>query len=218
LFAQGVVLVATSNVAPQNLYRDGLNRDLFLPFLALLDTKVETVAFDKGHDYRADTLAATARYLTPLGPETDLAFEAAFKDITRGAAPESVVLQVLGRSVLIPASVLGVAKLDFDDLCRKPLAARDYLAICRTHHTVFIANIPVIDAEERNEAKRFILLIDTIYDNKLRLIVSAAAEPEALYTAHSGTEAFEFARTASRLTEMRGSDWPPVKSPKQAMA
>jgi cell division protein ZapE len=123
---------------------------------------------------------------------------------------------VMGRSLLVPASILGVAKFSFDELCRKPLAARDYLAICRVHHTLFIANIPVLGEAERNEAKRFILLIDTVYDNHLRLVVSAAAEPDALYTAAIGTEAFEFARTASRLTEMRGSDWPPVKSPKKA--
>jgi cell division protein ZapE len=213
LFAHGVVLVATSNVAPENLYRHGLNRELFLPFLELLQTKVETVAFDAGHDYRADTLAATARYITPLGPEADIAFEAAFKDLTRGANPESLVLQVMGRSLLVPASVLGVAKFSFDDLCRKPLAARDYLALCRAHHTLFISNIPVLGGSERNEAKRFILLIDTIYDNHLRLVVSAAAEPVALYGASHGTEVFEFARTASRLTEMRGADWPPVKLP-----
>ncbi|MGL4405731.1 MAG: cell division protein ZapE, partial [Notoacmeibacter sp.] len=140
LFAQGVVLVATSNVAPENLYRDGLNRDLFLPFLGLLATKVETIAFGAGHDYRADTLAATARYITPLGPDSNAALDGAFRDLTRGANPESLVLQVMGRSLLVPASVLGVAKFTFDDLCRKPLAARDYLAVCRAHHTLFIAN------------------------------------------------------------------------------
>jgi cell division protein ZapE len=218
LFQHGVVLVATSNVAPENLYRNGLNRELFLPFLELLETKVETIAFDSGHDYRADTLAVTARYITPLGPETDASFDAAFKELTRGAVPDAVVLYVMGRSLIVPVSVLGVAKFSFDDLCRKPLAARDYLAICRAHHTLFIANIPVLCEAERNEAKRFILLIDTVYDNQLRLVVSAAAEPEALYTALIGTEAFEFARTASRLTEMRGSDWPPVKTLKRAVA
>ncbi len=218
LFQQGVVLVATSNVAPQNLYRDGLNRELFLPFLDLLETKVETVMFDAGHDYRADTLAATARYITPLGPEADTALAVAFKDLTRGAVPEAVVLQVMGRSLLVPASVLGVAKFSFDELCRKPLAARDYLAICRVHHTLFIVGVPVLGENERNEAKRFIMLIDTVYDNQLRLVVSAAAEPAALYTAAIGTEAFEFARTASRLTEMHGSDWPPVKTVRRKAA
>ena len=216
LFAQGVVLVATSNVAPENLYRAGLNRELFLPFLKLLSTKVETVAFDAGPDFRADTLAVTARYISPLGPHAEALLDAAFKDLTRGANPEVVVLQVLGRSVVVPASVLGVAKFAFDDLCRKPLAARDYLAICRAHHTLFVTNIPVLGEAEKNEAKRFILLIDTLYDNQLRLVVSAAAEPNELYKASSGTEAFEFARTVSRLTEMRGSDWPPVKAVKRA--
>ena len=218
LFASGVVLIATSNVAPEHLYKNGLNRELFLPFLDLLETKVETVAFDKGHDYRADTLAATARYLTPLGPPTDAALDAAFKDLTRGAVPDALVLAVMGRSVIVPVSVLGVAKFRFDELCRKPLAARDYLAVCRAHHTIFIADIPLLGEAERNEAKRFILLIDTIYDNQLRLVVSAAAEPDALYVAPSGTEAFEFARAASRLTEMRGSDWPPVKAAKRVAA
>ncbi len=212
LFARGVVLVATSNVAPENLYRDGLNRELFLPFLELLATRVDVIGFDGGHDYRADTLAQTARYITPLGPDADAAIDAAFKDLTRGASPETIVLQVIGRSLLVPASVLGVARFSFDDLCRKPLAARDYLAICRAHHTLFVVNIPVLADHERNEAKRFILLIDTVYDNHLRLVVSAAAEPDALYSAATGTEAFEFARAASRLTEMRGSDWPPVRS------
>ena len=222
LFAQGVVLVATSNVAPENLYRDGLNRELFLPFLELLQSKVETVDFDAGdapgHDYRADTLAATARYFTPLGPQTDVALDAAFKDLTRGASPEALVLQVLGRSLPVPASVLGVAKFSFDELCRRPLAARDYLAICRAHHTLFVMHIPVLGVAERNEAKRFIALIDTIYDNQLRLIVSAAAEPDQLYQGATGIEAFEFSRTVSRLTEMRGSDWPPVKSIREVLA
>ena len=217
LFAQGVVLVATSNVAPENLYRDGLNRELFLPFIDMLQAHAQTIAFDAGHDYRADTLAMTARYITPLGLEADAALEIAFKDLTRGAVPESVVLQVMGRSLLVPASVLGVAKFSFDDLCRKPLAARDYLAICRAHHTLFVSNIPVLQDGERNEAKRFILLIDTVYDNQLRLIVSAAAEPDDLYKAARGTEAFEFARAASRLIEMRGSEWPPVKSARKAV-
>jgi cell division protein ZapE len=208
LFARGVILVATSNVAPEALYADGLNRDLFLPFISVLEAHVDVVAFEAGSDYRAETMEAAERWLSPLNAETGAAVARVFAGLARGVRGEPATVEVMGRQIRVPQAALGVACFSFDDLCRQPLAARDYLAICRTFHTLVITGVPMLGAAERNEAKRFILLVDTLYDSRIRLFVQADGEPEALYAAASGTEGFEFRRTASRLTEMRGPDWP----------
>lgn len=207
LFAEGVVLVATSNVAPDNLYRDGLNRGLFLPFIETLKAHVDVVSLDSQRDYRLGRLMDTPRYLTPLGPETDAAMDAIWSDLTDGADVRPTQVTVKGRNLPVACAGGGAARFTFAELCETPLGANDYLAIADAFQTIVLEQVPVIEAHKRNEAKRFILLIDTLYDRKVRLFVSAAADPFALYAAETGTEAFEFERTSSRLQEMRSDDW-----------
>ena len=208
LFERGVVLVATSNVAPDDLYRDGLNRALFLPFVDVLKRHVAVVALDGVTDYRMLKLAALPIYMTPLGPDADRAMDEAWSAVAAGhvAAPQSV--EVLGREVPVPLAAGAAARFSFADLCDAPLAARDYLALADRFDTFLIDGVPVLDQARRNATKRFILLIDTLYDRRRRLILSAEAQPDDLYAGRPGvTEAFEFARTASRLNEMRSADW-----------
>jgi cell division protein ZapE len=207
LFAHGVILVATSNVVPENLYKDGLNRSLFLPFLDTLKAHVDVIGLDSDRDYRLDRLSETQLYITPLGAEADRAMDDAWQRITGGAPAHHEVIEVKGRLLTVPAVAMGAARFAFADLCEKPLGARDYLAIGRAYHTICLEQVPVLRDGQRNEAKRFITLIDTFYDNRIRLVVSAAAEPHDLYRAKSGTEAFEFNRTVSRLIEMRSEEW-----------
>ena len=207
LFAAGVVVVATSNVAPEDLYKDGLNRALFLPFLDLLRERMAVVELGARMDYRLQKLARAPVYYRPDDIQADAAMDAAFLRLTgqtRGAPRE---LPLLGRMVGVPQSVDGVARFGFDDLCRRPLGAPDFLALAQHFHTIFIDHIPVLPEAERNAAKRFITLIDTLYDRRVKLVASAAAEPDALYLGQSGAEAFEFARAASRLIEMRSLDY-----------
>jgi cell division protein ZapE len=207
LFAEGVVLVATSNVAPRDLYRDGLNRQLFLPFIDLLEEHTQVLRLDSGTDYRREKMSRLPVYLTPLGPETDRRMDEAWKIAMNGSAEAPVDLTVKGRTVHVPRAVRDVARFSFAELCEQPHGARDFLAIAARFHTIFIDHIPVLEQARRNEAKRFILLIDTLYDRHARIVVSAAAAPEKLYAGRTGTEAFEFERTASRLTEMQTREW-----------
>lgn len=216
LFERGVVLVATSNVPPSELYKDGLNRGLFTPFLDILAAHVDVFSLDADRDYRLGRLSHTPLYMTPLGPETEMAMEAAWVKITGGIASPPAQVAVKGRSVPVPAAAMGAARFAFADLCEAPLGARDFLAIARQFHTLMVEDVPVIGDGKRNEAKRFITLIDTLYDNRNKLVVSAAAQPHELYRAKSGTEAFEFDRTASRLVEMRSDDWIAAKKPMAA--
>jgi cell division protein ZapE len=207
LFANGVVLVATSNVAPRNLYRDGLNRGLFEPFIATLEKNAEIVALDGPVDYRQRSLSAMPVYITPCGPDATETMDRAWHAATSGHEAREARLTVKGREIVVPMANGSAARFAFDDICGRPLGARDYLAIAARFDTLFIDCIPVLGPERRNEAKRFILLVDTLYDNGVRLIASAEAEPSAIYAEGTGTEAFEFARTASRLTEMQSSEW-----------
>lgn len=207
LFARGVVLVATSNVAPDDLYSDGLNRGLFTPFITLLKRHVRVLSLGGDTDYRLQRLNRMPVYITPLGAEAEREMEAAWSAVTDGKEIAPADLELKGRKVHVPLSTKQAARFDFADLCEKPLAARDYNAIADRYEVIFVDNIPVMDRAKRNEAKRFILLIDTLYDRGKRLIASAAALPHALYTEKSGAEAFEFERTASRLIEMQGRDW-----------
>ena len=207
LFAAGIVMVATSNVAPDDLYRGGLNRDHFLPFIALLKQQTDVVELGARTDFRREKLERLPVYLTPLGPAADAGLDDAFARLTGGAEANPTTLSVLGRDLAVPRAAQGVARFDFADLCAKPLGPSDFLAIAHSFHTVMIDHIPVMDETRRNEAKRFITLIDALYDGQVRIVVSAAAEPDGLYRAGEGTEAFEFARTASRLTEMRSLDY-----------
>lgn len=207
LFAEGVVLVATSNVAPQDLYRDGLNRALFLPFIAVLERHATVLALDSDTDYRLEKLGRMPVYLTPLGEEADRRMNEAWAAITHGRKAGPDEIPVKGRQVPIPQAAGDAARFRFADLCEKPLGARDYLAIAARYRTILIDHIPVLADGRRNEAKRFILLIDTLYDHGIRLIASAAAAPDRLYAGKTGVEVFEFDRTVSRLFEMQSRDW-----------
>ncbi|MDX8443694.1 cell division protein ZapE [Mesorhizobium australafricanum] len=207
LFANGVVLVATSNVAPQNLYRDGLNRQLFLPFISLLQRNAEVMTLDADKDYRQEKLNRQPVYVTPDNAAADRVLDDAWKAMTHGQPTGEVTLTLKGRHLVVPRAAGDAARFSFADLCEKPLGARDYLAIAGRFSTVFIDHVPVLGEGKRNEAKRFILLIDTLYDHRMRLVMSAAAPPEGLYTAKRGNEVFEFERTASRLVEMQSRDW-----------
>jgi len=207
LFAAGVVVVATSNVAPRDLYKDGLNRALFLPFLDLLTQRMEVEELGARTDYRLQKLRRAAVYSTPCDAAADAAMDDTFLRLTgvpRGARCE---LPLLGRTLVVPQAVGGFARFAFDDLFRRPLGAADYLELAEQFHTLFVDHIPVFAAGERNEAKRFITCIDALYDAKVKLIASAAAEPEVLGAALEGAEKFEFARAASRLVEMRSLDY-----------
>jgi cell division protein ZapE len=207
LFANGVVLVATSNLAPDELYRDGLNRQLFIPFIGMLKRHAEVIAMDAGTDYRREKLNRMPVYLAPLSAATERQIDEAWKAVTHGLPVKPEHIAVKGRQVTVPSAAGDAARFSFADLCERPLGARDYLAIAARYATIFIDRVPVLADNRRNEAKRFILLIDTLYDHGTRLVMSAEAAPEELYTARRGNEAFEFARTASRLTEMQGRDW-----------
>ena len=200
LFLRGVVVVATSNIAPERLYEDGLNRQLFLPFIALLKERMDVVCLNGRVDYRRGLDRSGSAYFTPLGPEADAAMDKAWRDLAGGGGEETS-LAVLGRTLRIPQAAGGAARFSFDDLCRAALGAADYLAVARHYHTILIDNVPAMAPLARDEARRFTLLIDTLYDEGIRLICSAAAPPEALYPKGDGAQAFR--RTASRLHEMQ---------------
>jgi cell division protein ZapE len=201
LFDRNVVVVATSNVAPDRLYESGLNRALFLPFIDLLKTRMDVVKLDARTDYRLEKLSGGSTYL--VGPGAGQAMDAAFIRLTGGAQVRPRILTVKGRELTVERTCMGVARLSFAELCERPLGSADYLALAETFHTLFVDDVPVMRAEQRDEAKRFITLVDNLYDRGTKLVLSAAAEPAALYPAAEGREAFEFQRTVSRLIEMR---------------
>ena len=207
LLAAGVVVVATSNVAPDELYKDGLNRALFLPFIALIEARLDVVELDARTDYRLEKLKRAPVYYTPLSPKADAALAAAFLALTGHERGPPMKIELLGRELDVPQAIDGVARFDFDALCRRPLGAADYLKLAQRFHTLIVDRIPALTTSERNEAKRFIILIDALYDMRVKLIASAAGEPETLYSGAEGAEAFEFARAASRLYEMRSVDY-----------
>ena len=203
LFELGVVMVATSNLAPGDLYMDGLNRALFLPFIALLERHCEVVRLEARTDFRLEKLTGVPTWYVPDDAKADAALDEAWRRLAGGHAGAPHELMVKGHAVRIPKTAMGVARFSFSDLCEQPLAAIDYLRIAHEFHTVILDHIPVMDYARRNEAKRFIILIDTLYDNSVKLLASAQAQPDELYTATEGYEANEFKRTASRLIEMR---------------
>ena len=203
LFELGVVVVATSNIAPSDLYKDGLNRALFLPFIALLERHCEVVRLEARVDFRLEKLTGVPTWYVPDDAKADAALDDAWQRLAGGHAGTSQELIVKGHAVRIPKAAMGIARFSFDDLCARPLAAGDYLKIAHEFHTVILDHIPVMDYAQRNEAKRFIILIDTFYDNAVKLLASARAQPDKLYIATDGYEANEFKRTASRLIEMR---------------
>jgi cell division protein ZapE len=205
LFSLGVVIVATSNTPPEKLYEGGLNRQLFQPFIALIKERLDVLNLDGAVDYRLQRMAGMKVYLTPLGPDADRAMDEDWRKLTDEDRGTPMELTVLGRELPVPQAARGVARFSFDDLCKAALAAADYLTIAHTFRTVMIDRIPVMGPEMRNEARRFVLLIDTLYDEGVKLICSAAAPPEALYSDGDGAEAFR--RTASRLAEMQSADY-----------
>jgi cell division protein ZapE len=198
-----VVLVATSNVAPDELYRDGLNRALFVPFIAMMEAHVEVVRLDARTDFRLEKLANAPVWHVPVSADAGAGLDAAWMRLTGGHNGSARELTVKGRVLHVPRAAMGVARFSFHDLCEQPLGAVDYLRIAHDFHTIVLDHIPVMTYADRNAAKRFIALIDTLYDNAVKLVASAAAEPDALYEATEGYEAQEFRRTASRLIEMR---------------
>ncbi|WP_295894742.1 cell division protein ZapE [uncultured Bartonella sp.] len=208
LFKEGVTLIATSNVAPDNLYRNGLNRQLFLPFITILKANVEVFNLDADTDYRLEKADRKPVYLTPLGHQTQEKMDAAWALVEQGETAKPAVIEVRGHPIDVPKAIHDAARFDYIDLCSKPLAAAEYLALSSRYHTFFIDNVPVMDDEHRNETKRFILLIDTLYDRQIRLFISAAATPDKLYQgSNETTETFEFERTASRLFEMQSEEY-----------
>lgn len=207
LFKRGVTVVATSNVEPDRLYEGGLNRALFLPFVAELQERVEVLRLDSRTDFRLEKLGGASVYHVPADGTAAAALAAAFKGLTGKAKGRPATLRVKGHDVPVPEETGGVARFGFADLCAQPLGASDYMAVACAFHTVIVSDIPVMGPDNRNEAKRFITLVDTLYDAHVKLVASAAAEPQALYTATEGREAFEFDRTVSRLIEMRSSEY-----------
>ena len=204
LMAAGVVIVTTSNRAPEDLYKNGLNRALFLPFIDMLRAKLQVMELESPNDYRQHRLAGAQVYFHPAG-KVKGEIQAIWDDLTGGAAGAPLVLPVNGRSIDLPRFANGVGRATFWDLCSRPLGPGDFLAIAQAVRVLILEDIPQLSSSNYNEAKRFVTLIDALYEAKVRLICSAADVPERLYL--EGTGAFEFERTASRLREMQGAEW-----------
>jgi cell division protein ZapE len=202
LFELGTVVIATSNVAPEDLYKGGLNRALFLPFIKQIADHMDVVRLDARTDFRLEKLAGVKMWLVPPDVDARAALDDAWARLTGHAKCKPRDMTIKGRILHVPCSANGVARFGFADLCDKPLAASDYLRLAHDYHTILIDHVPVMDLAERNAAKRFITLIDTLYDNAVKLIASAEADPVSLYIATEGIEAMEFKRTSSRLIEM----------------
>lgn len=204
LFQGGVTVVTTSNRVPDDLYKDGLNRNLFLPFIELIKERMVVHELTSPTDYRQDRLAGSPSYFTPINADARAEMNAIWQDLTGGGAAP-LTLQVKGRAVIVPQFHNGMARARFHDLCGQPLGPADFLALADAVRLLMLDDIPQLGRSNFNEAKRFVTLIDALYEAKVRLICSAAAVPEMLYLEGEGT--FEFERTASRLREMQAADW-----------
>jgi len=202
LFESGVIVVATSNVEPDELYRHGLNRALFLPFIALLKQHMDVMRIDARTDFRLEKLVQGKVWYVPDDAAAQTALDEAWSRITLGQESEAMTFHVKGHDLHVAKTAMGAARFTFHDLCEQPLGASDYLRLAHEFHTIVLDRVPRMRYESRNPAKRFIALIDTLYDNAVKLIASAEASPQELYQAEEGYEASEFQRTASRLIEM----------------
>jgi cell division protein ZapE len=205
LFDRGVTVVATSNRQPSDLYANGINRQLFVPFIKRLEEELDVIELKSARDYRLHRLAAAPVYYAPLGAAADKAMDAAFTRLTGGGAPHPETLDVQGRQIVVRKQAMGVARFTFDELCKKPLGAADYLTLARRYPTILLDRVPRMGMDERTWAARFVTLVDALYESKTKLVMSADAQPDDLYAAGDG--AFEFQRTASRLHEMRSADY-----------
>ncbi|MGV6850520.1 MAG: cell division protein ZapE [Marinibacterium sp.] len=204
LFSHGVAVVATSNRKPGDLYKDGLNRQLFIPFINMIEEKLEVRELAGPTDYRQDRLVGETTYFAPANAAALAAIDAIWTDLG-GESAEPLVLHIQRREVEIPLFINGVARAGFYDLCGQPLGPADYLALAEAVRVLILENVPRLSRANFNEAKRFVTLIDALYEARVRLIISAADAPEQLYLEGAGS--FEFERTASRLREMQAADW-----------
>jgi len=205
LLERGVVVVATSNRHPDELYKDGLQREKFLPFIDLLKTKLDVLMLEAEQDYRLGRLMGAPVYYNPLGPEADAALDRAWARLTDGAAPRPDAVTVQGRRIEVPAAAHQVARFSFAELCDRPLGPADYMAIAAQFSTVILNGIPQMSEERKDAARRFVTLVDALYEHRTVLICAAAVPPPALYTGREG--GFEFQRTVSRLIEMQAMDY-----------
>jgi cell division protein ZapE len=201
LFARGVVVVATSNTLPDDLFKGRPGRDAFLPFIALIKQQLDVLVLDAARDYRRERILGLPTWHTPLGGRADRALDAAFRELTGQAHGTPCRLAVLGRTVELPQVAHGVARADFEALCGRNLGPADYLALATHMHTLVLDGVPRLGPENFDRARRFITLVDALYDRRVNLIIGAAAAPEELYPAGDG--AFEFQRTVSRLMAMQ---------------
>jgi cell division protein ZapE len=202
MFDQGISVVITTNWAPDDLYKGGLQRERFLPFIKLVKERMEIVNVESPTDYRARKLKEMSVYFSPLNATSAKRAEDLFQNLTDGEEGVQDLVNVKGRTIQVPIAAKGVARFGFSQLCERPLGAEDYLAIAKRYHTVFLENIPVLGYDRRNEAKRLMTLVDVLYDNHRNLVITADETPHKIYTGHD--HAFEFQRTISRLLEMQG--------------
>jgi cell division protein ZapE len=202
MFDQGISVVITTNWAPDDLYKGGLQRERFLPFIKLVKERMEIVEVISPTDYRARKLKEMSVYFSPLNATSAKRAEDLFQNLTDGEEGVQDLVDVKGRTIQVPIAAKGVARFGFSQLCERPLGAEDYLAIAKRYHTVFLENIPVLGYDRRNEAKRLMTLVDVLYDNHRNLVITADETPHKIYTGHD--HAFEFQRTISRLLEMQG--------------
>lgn len=205
LLNEGVVVVITSNRPPKDLYKDGLQRDRFLPFIGLIEQQLDILELNSERDYRLGRKRGLQVYHHPLGAESEAKLDQAFARLTEGAVARPDSLIVHGRTLPVPLSAVGVARFSFEELCGRPLGASDYLELATQFHTLILSGIPILSPANRDQAKRFVTLVDALYEHKVTLICSADAAPEVLYP--TGDGAFEFQRTVSRLMEMQAADY-----------
>lgn len=205
LFAHGVVVIATSNRIPDDLYKDGLNRELFLPFIQLIKEQLDILHLSGGTDYRLERLSRNPVFFHPLDGAARDNLDRIFSELTEGAEIEPVTVNMQGRKLDVTTAARGVARFDFNELCARPLGTADYLSLTEHFHSLIISDVPKLGPDNRNEAKRFVTLIDILYENHTNLIMSAEVEIERLY--EKGDGHFEFARTVSRLMEMQSEEY-----------